>query len=456
MIKSNGNKLKIFILSDDVRLFSGVGIMTDLISRAFVKEGWDVVHVAGSVRPTEQPLIDDIGRKILPCDGYGNLQIIRDLIKQEKPDLMWIMTDPRYFVWLWSFEDEIRTKIPIIYYHVWDAPPTPKYNFSYFNSCDSILCISKLSYNIVKQCKEETKGTFNNTYCPHGVPTEVFKPLGWSDLFEDLQKKMEWEKKGKKPEDKPPDISLEEFKGKLTQAVRQWNKDPEKIKFIVFWTNKNMRRKNAPTLMEAFHKFAKDKDDVMLLLHTEVVTDHGTDLSVVRDTLFKDVPIVLFPEKIPTEELVRFYNIADCVINIASAEGFGLSNLEAMACGIPTISIKTGGLQDQFYCNDDVDKPCGIQIDPASQILVGSPPTPYLYDDYINVDGVTDALEEMYNQKMKSINGEENEYKQWGKNGRENAVNNFNEEKMCQQHIYEVKRLLKEWSPRKKYVCEEV
>ena len=250
------------------------------------------------------------------------------------------MTDPRYWIWLWSFEDEIRNKMPIVYYHVWDNLPIPKYNYDYYNSCDSILCISKISYQIATQCKKDTNGIFNVIDCPHGVDIETFKPLDWNEEFENIVAMRDWESAGK-PEDKKPSlINLHYFKERIQESAKDWIQDYKNIEFIIFWSNKNMRRKNAPVVMEAFHKFAKDKKDCMLILHTEVCTDHGTDLHVVRDTLFNDVPIVLFPHRIPELELVKFYNISACTLNIASAEGFGLSSLESLACGIPVINNK--------------------------------------------------------------------------------------------------------------------
>ena len=39
--------------------------------------------------------------------------LVRQLIKIEKPDAIFIITDPRYFSWLFQMENEIRKSIPI-------------------------------------------------------------------------------------------------------------------------------------------------------------------------------------------------------------------------------------------------------------------------------------------------------------------------------------------------------
>ena len=453
MIQPNGDRLKVFILSDDPNLFSGVGTVTNRISKAFRREDWDVVHLAAAIEhPDPHPYIDEFGRKIIPYNGYGDINIVRNILEQEKPDVMWIMTDPRYWVWLWSFASEFRVKLPLMFYHVWDAPPIPKYNFDYYNSCDSILCISKLSYNIVTKCKEETDGKFNVVDSPHGIDTDIFYPVPEKEMFKDVVKNIQWEETGKNG-GAPEDINVEDLRQRFRDSIKPIHKDADKVKFFVFWHNKNMRRKNAPMMMEAFHDFAQDKDDVMLIMHTEIATEHGTQLEEVRKSLFPESPILLFPEKVPEEELVKFFSMSACTVNIASAEGFGLASAESMACGTPLINAMHGGLQDQMYLDNDKEKPCGIPIEPASNNLVGSIPTPYLYDHHPSVPDVTSALEKMY----RAFNNRENGiYDTWSKNCRENAVKNFNTKDMEQTHVDEVKKLVKEFIPIKPWTIEEV
>ena len=64
---------------------------------------------------------------IYPVDGYGTQETVRSVLRTEKPDMLWFMTDPRFFGWLWEIEDEVRPLIPMVYYHVWDNYPFPKF-----------------------------------------------------------------------------------------------------------------------------------------------------------------------------------------------------------------------------------------------------------------------------------------------------------------------------------------
>lgn len=451
---SNGN-LKIMVLGDDFRLFSGVGTIMNRITKAFRREDWDVVSIAAAVQhPDLTPLVDEFGRKLYPHNGYGDIHLVRQLIKQEKPDIMWIQTDPRYWVWLWSFSSEFRDKIPLLFYHVWDAPPCPKYNYDFYNSCDSLLCISKLTYNIVTQCKKDTNATFNVIDCPHGIDTEIFKPIPDELMFKDIAKTIQWDETGKKG-DEPEEINIEVLRQRFRDAIKPIYKDADKIKFFVFWHNKNMRRKNAPMMMEAFTEFAKGKDDVMLIMHTEIATDHGTQLEEVRKNLFPESPILLFPEKVPEEELVKFFVLASVTCNIASAEGFGLASAESMACGTPIINNMCGGLADQMYVDGDKDKACGIPIEPLVHNLVGSVPTPFLYDIFCSTSSVVDSLEEMY-EAFNKKEEKNSTYRQWQKNCRDNVIKNFNTLVMEKQHTDEIKRLVREFVPIPPWEISEV
>ena len=81
---------------------------------------------------------------IVPIDGYGNPDMIRSFIRTEKPDILWFMTDPRFYAWLWQIEDEVRPMMPMVYYHVWDNYPYPKFNAKFYDSND---LIRKVEYN---------------------------------------------------------------------------------------------------------------------------------------------------------------------------------------------------------------------------------------------------------------------------------------------------------------------
>lgn len=153
----------IILLSDDLRLPSGVGTVSrDIILNTFHTFNW--VQVGGAIKHPDKGKIVDMAQeinqmtgidqtyiRIYPTDGYGDPDLIRYLINTERPNAIIHFTDPRFWIWLYQMESEIRQHCPLLFYHIWDDLPYPLYNRDFYESCDTIACISKQTYNIVKQ-----------------------------------------------------------------------------------------------------------------------------------------------------------------------------------------------------------------------------------------------------------------------------------------------------------------
>ncbi len=163
-------KIKVFVISDHPFSPSGVGTQTRYMIEGLLKTGkFNFVCFGGAIKhqdynpqKTEQWGDDLI---IYPVDGYGTQDMIRSIIRTEKPDMLWFMTDPRFYAWLWEIEDEIRSLIPMVYYHVWDNYPYPNFNKVWYDSSDHIACISKVTHDIVKNVSPDVE----SHYLPHAV-----------------------------------------------------------------------------------------------------------------------------------------------------------------------------------------------------------------------------------------------------------------------------------------------
>jgi hypothetical protein len=119
------NKKKILVLSDHPLSPSGVGTQTKYMIEALLKTGrYQFICLGGAIKHAnyDPSTVDPYGEdwKIFPVDGYGNHEIIRSILQKEKPDLLWFMTDPRFYGWLWEIENEVRVNVPMMYYHVWE------------------------------------------------------------------------------------------------------------------------------------------------------------------------------------------------------------------------------------------------------------------------------------------------------------------------------------------------
>ena len=156
------DRKKILLITDDIRVHSGVAqVGRETILNTCHRYNW--VQIAGAVEHPEegkQVIMDndvakeseviDASVSLYPAAGYGDMDLLRTVIKRENPDAIMLITDPRYFAWLFSAEDEIRKSIPIIYLNIWDNYPAPMYNKEFYESCDVLLGISKQTVNINK------------------------------------------------------------------------------------------------------------------------------------------------------------------------------------------------------------------------------------------------------------------------------------------------------------------
>jgi len=409
-------KIKILTLADHPLSPSGVGIQTKNVCEALLKTGkYSIISLGGAIKHinyqpiTVEPYKEDW--KIIPIDGYGSPEMIRSILRMEKIDLIWIMTDPRFWGWLWSMENEIRPLAPIVYYHVWDNYPYPMFNRSSYLSNDHIATISKVTDDIVRNVSPEVPCT----YIPHAVNGDIFKPF-----------------------------STEEISNiRNTQLHEQ-----DRNKVIFFWNNRNARRKQSGTLIWWFKEWL-DKNDLhdkaQLIMHTDPKDPHGQDLEHIIESLALNKRQVLISEKkIRPEELAQMYNFVDCTINLSDAEGFGLATLESLSCGTPIIVNMTGGLQEQITNGTEW---FGVPLHPTSKCVIGSQQVPYIYEDRVNKDQFFSALSKIYHMSSESR-------REMGLKGHQHVLKNYNFDTFNQRWIDLIEKIVSEygsWENRKQY-----
>jgi glycosyltransferase involved in cell wall biosynthesis len=402
------NKKKILVLADHPFSPSGVGTQTKYFIDSLLKTGkYSFICLGGAIKHADYRPVkteqwgDDL--IILPVDGYGTQQMIRDMIHAHKFDAIWFMTDPRFWTWLWAIEQEIRPNVPMIYYHVWDNYPYPKFNKPFYLSNDMVVTMSKVSSDIVKTVAPEV----DELYIPLCVDTEIFKPLPQSE----------------------------------------WQHLKPKDKTMFFWNNRNARRKMSGSLLWWYKEFL-DKvghDKAMLVMHTDPKDPNGQDLeAIAREVGLTRENFALSINKVPPQELAKFYNAADCILNISDAEGVGMGTIESMACETPIIVNMTGGLQEQVT---DGQNMFGIPIYPRSKAVIGSQDVPYIYEDRVSKEDFIDALVKMHNMKHE-------DRKEMGKNARKYVLEKYNLSKFASDWEKVMDSFIEKngsWSTRKNY-----
>jgi len=447
---------KILFLCDDIRMHSGVATMArEIVIGTCHKYNW--VNVGAAINHPEVgkklDLSQDTGNRVgiedasvflYPQNGYGDSTILRKFLDLEKPDAVFIFTDPRYWEWLFQIENEIRAKCPLVYLNIWDDLPAPLYNEPYYDSCDMLLGISKQTENINRLVLGDKGKDKIISYVPHGINEEQFFPID--------EKHEQWDN--------------------LQKAKKQLFGDKE-YKHVFFFNSRNIRRKMPSDLLAAYKLFKeslpeKEKDDVCLVLHTTPVDGNGTDLYAVRDLLLGEDESVRFSTaKLATEGMNYLYNLADVTVLPSSNEGWGLSLTESMMAGTMIIANVTGGMQDQMRFEDEngdwikfdenfpsnhfgTYKKCGkwaLPVFPSNSALVGSPKTPYIFDDRLD-------FRELANTLMESYKMSKEEKKERGLAGREWVISDesmASAKNMNKNIITNFDKLFETWKPRPKF-----
>ena len=278
-------------------------------------------------------------------------------------------------------------------------------------------------------------------YVPHGINGDVFKPLDKKD--------------------------------KLVLEIRKqlFGENENQYKFIVFYNSRNIHRKRTSDTILAYRAFCdnllpEQAKECALVLHTEVVSEAGTDLPAVIESCCPTYKVVIHQDRLTPEQMVAMYNIADATILISSSEGFGLSIAESIMCGTPVVVNVTGGLQDQIGQTDDNGNPLEFNSEfatnsvgkyknhgvwakpiwPTAQYIQGSPQTPYIFDEVCRWQDAAEALMYWYLTPPEKR-------KEYGLVGRKWALNEggINAKSMSEQFIKAVDFTFEHFVPRKSF-----
>ena len=405
-------KMKILLLSDHALSTSGVGCQSRYLMNGLIDKGcWTVRQFGAALKHTDYtvqtPREDFV---IKPIDGFGNPDMLRVALASEKPDVLMLFTDPRFFTWLWAMEDEVHQICPIAYWHVWDNYPIPKFNYPYYASTDLINCHSHLTYDIVRQEYPE-----RTNFIPHALPNDVFFPIPKSEI-----KKMKAEMLG----------------------------SSKANDFVLFWANRNAKRKRPADVIYAWKHFMDKITDLdrgaTLIMHTDPYDQEGPNLTEVAAQAGVLDSVKFSKERIEFDQMNVLHNVADACINIAYAEGFGLATLEAMQVGNPIIAGKTGGLTRQVVDHRDGTEN-GIALDITLKTVVGSQSVPYIYEDYVSIEDAGEAIFKLY-----SMN--ENEIDALGNKAREYVLSEFSINNTIDAWHNSLKKLVDDWREGKRVV----
>ena len=360
-------KFKVLVLSDHALSTSGVGTQTRHLINGLLEKGcWSFRQFGAALKHNDYSTIavnDDF--IIKPIDGFGDENLIRQTLVSERPDLLFIFTDPRFFTWLFKIEDEIHQVCPIMWWHVWDNYPYPKFNDIYYEGTDVLNCHSHMTYTMIK---EDGAHADKVDFIPHSIPNDLYYRMSEEDI-----------KKNKK------------------ELIGEDRADH----FVGIWVNRNAKRKRPGDVLLTWKMFLDDLEKreghrkATLIMHTEPTDNEGPNLFSVSSRLGIENNVYFSRDRVEFGQMNVLYNISDFCYSLSYAEGFGLSTLESMMTGTPIIAPMTGGLTRQVVDHRDGSHN-GIALPIECKTLVGSQLVPYIFEDYVTNETAASAIRELY------------------------------------------------------------
>jgi glycosyltransferase involved in cell wall biosynthesis len=294
--------LRVLLVTDSISLNTGYANTAKLIVDALLEAKCDVRQLAWGI--TEEPPNSKI--KIYPTspnDFYGK-SLFKDVVEDFLPQIVlsfgdifnigWIGNYPnRFFKWMAYFPIDAE-HLTIAQKHIIQQIDAP-----------IVYTKNALSMVISETKREDLKIIY------HGIDTEKFKPLDKDEV-------------------------------KRKYGLQN--------KFIVGTVGRNNARKNFPALMESFAKFALDKPDAVLYLHTKPVdVGHNLYEYIKKYNLSNKVYFTQDMDGViglNDEELVELYNCFDVFVSTTAGEGLGLPILEAQSCKVPVLATDYSAIKE--------------------------------------------------------------------------------------------------------------
>jgi len=238
-----------------------------------------------------------IGQAVKPyCED-----VIQPWIKQIQPDIFFVLLDT-FMVYPWFLDIDLSPAKSIFYYPSDGEPFLPG------GVCDTILRKVTKAVAMSKFAQKQVKNyhKLDTEYIPHAIDTTLFYPLS------------------------------QQKKDQLRMKWGVYNK------FVVGCVARNQPRKMMDRTIKVFAKFAKDKEDVILLLHMDPLDVAGAfnlqmlikELGILNKVLFTGTR---YFQGFTYDQMRDIYNLMDVFCLLTSGEGFGIPTIEAMACEIPIV-----------------------------------------------------------------------------------------------------------------------
>ena len=302
---------KLLLVSHNPLLTTGYGRVTAMLATSLAAAGHTVAVLALGYQGEsfQQPY------RLLPWSTTDAINEIATAIERERPDILLTIGDPWMYERLPTLPQRHRVRW-LAYFPV-DGYPLPAPWKAWVAAVDVPIVFCEFSRRVVA----EATG-ISPRVIPHGVDIATFAP-----------------------------------RDKTIAKARVGVEG----KFVVGTVAANQQRKNLPALLQAFADFARDKDDVVLYLHTRI-TGACWEIDELADRFGIEpktrASLNLDPlHGVSDDVLATIYNAMDVFVLPTMAEGFGLPIIESQACGVPAL------VTDFSACSELVpDELCRLRV----------------------------------------------------------------------------------------------
>ncbi len=313
-------KLKVLWMSDNVLISSGMAVVGREILLGLHRTGkYQLTHLGWGfngfphnfpvpILPASAP---DFGKNGVPQAGIPSFQRV---IEMCKPDVVIALGD----AWMLNYIKDLpnRKSFKLIQYSPIDGSPIPQVWINWFKDADSLVMYSEFGSKEIEKIAPELKSSL----IYHGVKSDVYKPLP-QDIKSRIKKT----------------ITFQQVEG--NQLVTKIGL-PDNA-FVVGVIARNQPRKNFDRIIKSFAKFAKNKPDVRLWLHS-AITDAAynlAELAIIYGIADKVcfTPNYNLANGVSEHDLNSLMNVFDVHFLPTQGEGFGLPILESMSAGVPQV-----------------------------------------------------------------------------------------------------------------------
>ena len=315
--------MRVLIACGSPYTYSGSGKVSKIIGTELIKRGHDIFIF--SPQNTSFELQTKDGFTIVPKkkDAYGS-DVLPDYIKNHKIDTVIEYLDSWHTEIHPLYELATKLNIKLISYVAVDHSPLSPFVTAPFDDNTTVVAMSKFGQEELKQ---------------RGYKAEmIYNPISAEFLNESgNESEGGGDKKGESFNILWVDIP--QFRKGINEALLVYKRVYETIEHAKKQKIKGMRKSTNS-------KYTKE---VKFILRGDPAA-HGNLQWLIQRYQIPTQNLVIIPDLIPEQQMVKLYKSADCTLKTAFAEGFGLSLGESQALSTPTISGDFTAMSEVNQC----------------------------------------------------------------------------------------------------------